>query len=124
MKIHIFLGMEEKIAKKKKTLKELGNGDLNNNAFASFSTIGLQPLNQKPRINPKHPSGNRKSEVVSSASKKEDDFFADFETYNKMNSSCEGPKIQGTEINQGNLFFGFNFNADDNSNIVTIFSLK
>ena len=112
--------MEEKIAKKKKSLKELGNGDFNNNAFASFSTIGLQPLNQKPRINPKNPSGNRKSDIVSSASKKEDDFFADFETYNKMNSSFEGPKIQGAEIHQGNLFFGFNF-ADDNSNIVKYF---
>ena len=106
--------MEEKIAKKKKSLKDVGNADLNNHAFASFTSPGSQSLNQKL-------DHNRKSDIASSASKKEDDFFADFDTYNKMNSISEEHKFQGAEVHQGNLFFGFNFNDDDKSNIMIIF---
>ena len=116
--------MEEKIANKKKSLKEIDNADLNNHAFSSFTSPNMQQsLNQKPNIeNAKSSIYYRKSDVTPSMMrKKEDDFFADFDTYNKKNSISEEPKIQATDLHQGNLFFGFNFNHDNKSNINTLF---
>ena len=118
--------MEEKMANKKKSLKEIDNADLNNHAFASFTSPNMhmqQSLNQKPNLeNEKSSIHYRKSDVaLSLVRKKEDDFFADFDTYNKKNSIGEEPKIQATDLHQGNLFFGFNFNHDNKRNINKFF---